>query len=648
MSTLRNTSNRHVSFIPWLTRSGGMKRTILIPFTFLLVLAFGSFWWILTGSVKDALLTVADDLALGAVERVSSGLSAYLSVPSSMVETNSIYLSRGAGLVGSRNLPPPGLSSLFAMQLRAFPSVAILSFGGADGEYVEAQRIGDLSLRYGMAGKETGGALSLYRELPGGGHLEELRRENYDPRSRPWYKVALTSDGAVWSEPYALVSDQDIEMAAVKTVKNADGIVLGVVSSTVSLQAVSSLLGSIEEMGDGVVAVLDSRDRLMALSSPDGLDPKTFQLAPAESLPGDTGLLLKGSLGAPKNVVSHLAINGSEWRTLATDFNREMLGWKIIAALPESRFLAPIGLIQKRMGFIFILVFLGTLGVAYLIAHGIAAPLKSLGQAASELGNRIEVAEDFQGTEASRKIIRSLSSRHDELGRLAKNLANLADGLASGFVMLRRSLQEKDMLLQEVHHRVKNNLQIVSSMMSLQENESSDPLFISAMEILRDRIGAMAAVHETLYSSGDFSRVPMDDYLERVVESLAVYGSIEKRVTLSVQQGGLSLSLDQAIPCGLIAVELVTNSIKHAFASRDSGTISLCMERSGSDILLWVKDNGVWQESKAGEKRKQGTGSLIVAALASQLDGVFSIDLDTDGTRTRVVFPDKRPNPAVR
>ena len=611
-----------------------------------MLIAFVSFWWILTGSVRVALLTVADDLASGAVERVSSGLSDYLSVPSSMVETNSIYLSRGLGPAGTTSLPPPGLSSLFALQLQAFPSVAILSFGGADGEYVEAQRLGDGSLRYGMAGKETGGALILYREVPGGGRLEELRRENYDPRSRPWFKVALTGDVAVWSEPYALVSDQDMEMAAVKTVKNADGIVLGVVSSTVSLQAVSSLLGSIEEMGDGVVAVLDSRNRLMAVSAPDELDPKTFLLAPAGSLPGDTGLLLKGTLGSPKGAVSHLTINGSEWRTLITDFDREMLGWKIIAALPESRFLAPIGRIQKRMGIIFILIFLGTLGVAYLIAHGIAAPLKALGQAASDLGSRIEVAEDFQGTEGSRQIIRSLSTRQDELGRLAKNLANLADRLASGFIMLRRSLQEKDMLLQEVHHRVKNNLQIVSSMMSLQESESSDPLFISAMEILRDRIGAMAAVHETLYSSGDFSRVPMDDYLERVVASLAVYGSLEKRVSLSVRKGGISLSLDQAIPCGLIAVELVTNSIKHAFACRETGTIALCLERSGNDLLLWVKDNGVWQDSTAGGKRKRGTGSLIVAALASQLDGVFSINLETDGTRTRVVFPDKCTSPA--
>jgi len=622
-----------------------MKRTILVPFTFLLIIAFGSFWWMLAGSVKDALLTVADDLAMGAVNRVSTGLSDYLSVPSSMVETNSIYLSRGSDLVGTTSLPPPGLSSLFAFQLRAFPSVSILSFGGADGEYVEAQRIGDGSIRYGLAGRETGGALSLYREVPGVGRREELRRENYDPRSRPWYEVALTSDWTVWSEPYALVSDQDIEIAAVKTVKNANGAILGVVSSTISLQAVSSFLGSIEEMSDGVVAVLDSKDRLMAFSAPDDMNPITFQLASAVSLPGEAGLLLKGSLEAPKNLVAHLEINGSKWRSLVMDFDQGQLGWKIIAALPESRFLAPIDLIQRRMGIIFILIFLATLGVAYLIAHGVSAPLKALGQAASDLGSRIEVADDFQGTEDSRTIIRSLSSRHDELGRLAKNLANLAERLASGFVMLRRSLQEKDMLLHEVHHRVKNNLQIVSSMMSLQESESSDPLFISAMVVLRDRIGAMAAVHETLYSSGDFSRVPMDDYLERVVESLAVYGSLEKRVTLGVERGGISLSLDQAIPCGLIAVELVTNSIKHAFTNRDAGTISLCLERSGTNIVLWVTDNGVWQGGKTVEKRKQGTGSLIVAALASQLDGVFSIDFDSDGTRTRVVFPDRVPAP---
>jgi two-component sensor histidine kinase len=312
------------------------------------------------------------------------------------------------------------------------------------------------------------------------------------------------------------------------------------------------------------------------------------------------------------------------------------LDWRIIMALPESRFLAPLETAERRAGFISAAAFLAALLVAFLIAHSISLPLHTLGAAATAFAAQIDQQVDDPRQPHARDLSR-IAGRNDELGRLASSFTELRSRLTEVFRSLNASLGEKDVLLREIHHRVKNNLQVVSSLISLQEGKFDDPSYVDAMQTLQDRVRAMAIVHETIYSSGDYVSVHMDDYLLRVTDSLGAYRSGDADVSLSVIPGDVRLPLEQAIPCGLIAVELATNAIKHAFPGRPSGRIELSIRPENDAVVLTVEDDGVGIEGNVGNPT--GVGSLIVSALASQLRGVCAVVPGTPGTRAEVRFP---------
>jgi len=139
--------------------------------------------------------------------------------------------------------------------------------------------------------------------------------------------------------------------------------------------------------------------------------------------------------------------------------------------------------------------------------------------------------------------------------------------------LLRGSLLEKEVLLKEVHHRVKNNLQIISSLLFLQKEGIADPAIQELFEESRHRISSMALVHEELYRSGDLGRVDLREYLERLAPKVVQSLRGEKNLELSRQLASCLLPLDKAIPFGLLVNELLTNAVKHGFAGRDSGTI---------------------------------------------------------------------------
>jgi two-component sensor histidine kinase len=131
---------------------------------------------------------------------------------------------------------------------------------------------------------------------------------------------------------------------------------------------------------------------------------------------------------------------------------------------------------------------------------------------------------------------------------------------------LSAALQEKATLLQEVHHRVKNNLQIISSLLNLQAAHTPDPQLVNLLAESQSRVRAMALIHQILYERKDFSRVHLGEYLERLGRLLASsYGVKGKRVALRVEADEVYIKLDRAVPCGLLVNELVTNAFKHAF-----------------------------------------------------------------------------------
>ncbi len=186
-----------------------------------------------------------------------------------------------------------------------------------------------------------------------------------------------------------------------------------------------------------------------------------------------------------------------------------------------------------------------------------------------------------------------------------------------------RSLGEKEVLLKEIHHRVKNNLQIISSLMSLQSQEYPDvPQVEEAFAHMRGRVRSIALIHQKLYDTGDFAAVEMAGYVESLANNIKESNEMPGRdITFRFELAPLHLALDQALPLGLMVNEMVTNAFKHAFNGLTYGVIALRLGREDGEVFLEVSDTGkgLPPDVKSGERH--GLGFQLIAALADQLGG---------------------------
>ncbi|HOW67702.1 MAG TPA: PAS domain S-box protein [Candidatus Paceibacterota bacterium] len=209
---------------------------------------------------------------------------------------------------------------------------------------------------------------------------------------------------------------------------------------------------------------------------------------------------------------------------------------------------------------------------------------------------------------------------------------------------LRSSLEEKEALLKEVHHRVKNNLQIVSSLLNLGCRRLDHPGIAEFLTDIQSRIRAMALLHETLYASDNLARINFSRYVDVLCAQIArSYASDMRNIILRQQIVDIDLDLDRAIPVGLIIHELVSNALKHAFPNRPGGMIAVQLQAPNEQqYLLQVEDNGRGLPSDLGLSTTDTLGLRLVRSLVDQLDGKMTVSND-GGTMFQIVFP-QRPS----
>lgn len=190
------------------------------------------------------------------------------------------------------------------------------------------------------------------------------------------------------------------------------------------------------------------------------------------------------------------------------------------------------------------------------------------------------------------------------------------------------ALKEKDVLLAEIHHRVKNNLQIVHSLLDLQSSRVSDPAALAMLRESRNRINSMAIIHQALYGTDELRRVDFATVLRTLVPHLsASYGLGEQRVRVTIDATPVFLSLNAAIPCGLIVNELVSNTFKHAFPDGASGSVHISLYGDDADgVTLAVSDTGVGLPEELEADASPSLGLKLVHLLASQLGGKISVE----------------------
>ncbi len=585
-----------------------------------MALGFSVSWAVyLSGSraaIRDAIATIIRESS----ERVATDALV-------IMDQALMAASVNAALIG-RDLSSPR-SQLFYQryfldQLVLYPGIAILAAGFDDGEYVEAQRQANGAYRTAKAGGLTGGDL-VFRQADADPDSEpELVRPDYDPRTRPWYAAALAGSPH-WTDPYALYSNEDQAMAAAVPIRDAQGRVRGATTATLVLANLSSSLASYREAKHGVFVIVDDLGKLIASSAgadsvldEDGARARAVShrdrlIASAAQA---AGLARSGDapldLGDPSGEFA-FSLDGESYLGLRKLYKDEHgLSWTILSALRESAYTTRLAQADQRTMAILIAFIVSAFAAGWWVVSYVTQPLRVLSQGADTLEFGVALPEGLQ----------SLSGKNNELGKLAYSFLAMKKRMDQSYGALETSLVEKEILLKEVHHRVKNNLQIISSILSLQSGSLDDcgTGTKEAFEECQDRIQAMALVHEEVYQGASFERLDMGSYFIKICDSLAAGKSGYHKVAVTVDTSpGAQMAMETAIPLGLIVNELVTNALKYAFAGRQDGLVAVSLIREADAWILSVLDNGVGLPPEG--ERPEGVGSQLVRGLVDQLKG---------------------------
>lgn len=290
------------------------------------------------------------------------------------------------------------------------------------------------------------------------------------------------------------------------------------------------------------------------------------------------------------------------------------------------------------LSIILVLIAVGT-GLSFWLARSITHPLNDI------IGYFEQIALGNLDQQIS-------VNRRDEIGRVLSALADTQSKLATSIARreraekeMRVSLAEKELLLKEVHHRVKNNLQVISSMLSLSSASILDWRAQDLFHQSRDRIKAIALIHAKLYQSSDLARIGIADYLRTLVANLVQsYGAPTSEVEVAVDvEEVIELGTDTAIPCGLIINELVANALKHAFPAGQKGRITLFMGRHDAETLeLRVSDDGQGFPPDLDFRSTNTLGFQLVTTLVSQIEGNIELTTQEEGTTFTITFPERQ------
>lgn len=204
--------------------------------------------------------------------------------------------------------------------------------------------------------------------------------------------------------------------------------------------------------------------------------------------------------------------------------------------------------------------------------------------------------------------------------------------------IIAKALAEKEILLKEIHHRVKNNLQVISSLLNLQAYRIKDKVALEAIQEGRTRVQSMSLIHQTLYRKDNLTGVNINDYLDKLCQSLfATYKVSEEHINLKTDISPLMLDVDSVVPLGLIINELITNALKYAFPKGRKGNIEIKIEENQEGLLLSVNDDGIGIDNVATVQQNDSFGYELINAFSQKMEGNLSIK-SQDGTQVSLLI----------
>jgi PAS domain S-box-containing protein len=293
------------------------------------------------------------------------------------------------------------------------------------------------------------------------------------------------------------------------------------------------------------------------------------------------------------------------------------------------------------------------LELTFTTANGNHLWIRAMGHAVYKEGTVVKLTGTFQDITERKTAEESMKTISEDLDRKVlertSDLRNINLNLTAEIGIrldaekeLTKTVGQKEVLLREVHHRVKNNLQIIISLLNLQSRYIKDDTTRLAFLESQSRVRAMALVHEKLYQSKDLAKMDLGNYLKFLGDNLFQFlGMKGKGITLTMDIRDVFLAIDTAIPIGLMINELISNSLKYAFPEGRTGEISLAIHRQDHMLTILFKDNGVGIPDGFDWRNTQSMGFQLITALVDQLDGTIELD-QTSGTQFTIVVMEKK------
>lgn len=554
-------------------------------------------------SVREAVAALGDET----VSNLESRVAAFLETPMRVNEMNvESVLTRRVGYDD-----PATLESLFLSRVRYTPSVTSVYFGNARGGLVNVGREGPGGSLYAIG--TDGFAAGTFRKHAideKGRKLSEVSSlARFDARERPWFRTALAAGRAAWTEPYLLFTGQDRAISAVHPVYDAGGKLLGVFSVDIFLSQLGAFFGEAASVYGGYCFIVDGSGAPIASSRPvpDSafMEAEALRLAPAGK--AARYVFSKGKTSYYANVASLPAELGLDWR--------------IFVVYPDTAFFAKLRAnTANTVAAVTAVALLGFI-LAILIAYLFGIPLVRLAAYSRSIS-------EGSWPEPPR------ASRLYETEELRRTLVKMGAELKKNIGQLETLVKEKELILREVHHRIKNNMSSIAGLLSLEAGLQKDEQSASSLHDAESRVVSMMVLYDKLYRSASFTESDAASYLSDIADGLAEHLDPGGRILLEKNLEPVTLPAGLLMPLGIIANEALTNAYKYAFAGT-TGKLSISFEAEGGRALLTIADDG---SGIVSERRPDGFGFELIEGLALQVGGELSID-GAGGTRIRVSFP---------
>ncbi|MFP4179740.1 MAG: sensor histidine kinase [Spirochaetaceae bacterium] len=343
-------------------------------------------------------------------------------------------------------------------------------------------------------------------------------------------------------------------------------------------------------------------------------------------------------LPSPDDEVVELALDGGKGFAHSRYF--PFFRWHIISFAYSDDFMVPLIAGRRAVYFSILAVFLVFTGTLLLVFfYGVKRPLTLLSKTSSRVAKGVYETIPTSRRDEIGELFSAYNSMVQDIEADRNREHEMVHRLQESEKKIKTSLKEKEVLLQEIHHRVKNNLNIVVSLLNLQSDYIVSPEDAKrALEVSKSRVYSMALVHERLYKSDNLSHIDMNPYVESMVSELTSLYLENEKVSVHTDIEDVVLDITKAVPMGLILNELVTNALLHAFCDGQEGVVEVMFNRTEKGgYRLEVHDNGCGLPENPPEGEEQHLGLMLIRLLAGQIDADLQVSSD-EGTHYTITI----------